>query len=227
MCDILWYYLCIIMKPFTRHHSQFRTIEAASLEIIFLFIVPIALLYFGIIPIEYRIFVLLIFSLFIFGIIRKQKWKDEELGLTTKNISQAFAPYAIATTIALALIIFAAQQFNFHPVTQHWWTNPHFLFLFMVVSFFQEFAFRGFLMPLLKKVFPDSFTIITVNALLFSGMHAIYPFPYIGLPFAFIGGLFFAILYHKYPNLILISISHAILNFAVVWFGLFMIPKIF
>ena len=210
------------MHPDLKHHSQFRTIEIASLQIVFFFVVPIALLYLGILPMSSRIFVLVGFSLFIYGVIRKQKWTKEELGITTKNMRRYVRPYVISTAFALVVILVAAKIFHFHPAPR-WWTNPHFLYLFIIVSFFQEFAFRGFLMPLLKKVFPDVFTIVLVNALLFAGMHVIYPFPNIGLPIAFAGGLFFAILYHKYPNLILVSISHSILNFAIVWFGLFTI----
>ena len=212
------------MKPL-QHPSHFRSIEVASLEIIFFFVLPVTLLYFHILPINSRMYVLLIFSLLIYGAIRKQQWSDADLGLTTKNLRQSIPVYFIATAIALVCVIVFAHVLNFHSVLR-WWTQPHFLFLFIFVSFFQEFAFRGFLMPLLKKVFPDTFTIITVNALLFAGMHSIYPFPYIGLPFAFVAGLFFAMLYHKYPNLLLVSISHSILNFAVVWFGFFTIAVI-
>ncbi len=205
--------------------THIRSVEAASLEVIFFFVVPITLLYFHIIPVEYRLFMLLIFSMLIYGVIKKQGWTNEDVGLTMTNFKKYSFPYAIATLIALAVIIFFAKTFDVGHISK-WWANSHFIFLFIVVSFFQEFAFRGFLMPLLKKIFPDSFTIITVNALLFAGMHAIFPFPYIGLPIAFLGGIFFAVLYHKYPNLILISICHSILNFAVCFFGLFMFPTV-
>ena len=127
------------MQPTLKHHSHYRTIEVASLEIIFFFVVPIALLYFGILPISSRIYVLLIFSMLIYGVIRKQKWTDEELGLTFKNIKKGIVPYAIATLAALAIIIVVAKRYFFHPAS-HWWTQPHFLFLFVVVSFFQEFV---------------------------------------------------------------------------------------
>ncbi len=210
------------MNPVPKDSSHVKSIEIASLQVIFFFIFPIALLYFNVLPVSSRMYVLLVFSLLIYGVIKKQHWTKENLGITTKNIERYLPVYFISTFIALVAVIIFARSLNFHPV-HRWWTMPHFLFLFMPVSFFQEFAFRGFLMPLLKKVFPDSFTIITVNALLFAGMHAIYPFPEIGLPFAFVAGLFFAILYHKYPNLILVSLSHSVLNFAVVLFGFFTI----
>ena len=210
------------MQTVSKHFSRFKGAEIAGLEVIFFFILPITLLYFKIIPVSSRMYILLIFTVLIYGVIKKQHWTNEDLGLTTKNIKKFLPVYFVTTSLAFITIVAVAIFFGFHPIPR-WWTQPHFLFLFIAISFFQEFAFRGFLIPLLKKVFPDTFTIITVNALLFAGMHAIYPFAYIGLPFAFMGGLFFAILYHKYPNLILVSISHSILNFIVVLFGLFAI----
>jgi membrane protease YdiL (CAAX protease family) len=128
--------------------------------------------------------------------------------------------YFLATSLALCGIILFSEWMGRVSVS-HGWTKPHFLFLFIVVSFFQEFAFRGFLMPLLKKIFSDGVTIVLLNALLFAVMHVIYPFPVIGLPLAFLGGIFFAALYHKYPNLILVTIAHSVLNFAMVWYGFF------
>jgi hypothetical protein len=203
--------------------SHLRSVEAASVEVVFLFVIPIVLLYFHIIPVNARIMVLLLVSLFMYGIIRKQGWRDTDVGLTFQNIRKGIPMYTIATALA-AIAIIATAHFMGLQSPERWWTNPHFLFMFVVVSFFQEFAFRGFLMPLLHKIFPDTFTIILVNALLFSGMHAIYPFPALGLPFSFAAGLFFAILYRKHPNLILVSASHSILNFLVVWYGVFVIP---
>ena len=200
--------------------TRMRTAEIAGLQILFLFVLPITLLYFHIIPIETRIFVLLIFSVFIFAVIRREGWTEKDVGLVFHASKKTIKMYALATSLAFVTVVAIAQYRGLAP-THHWWTKPHFLYLFLVVSFFQEFAFRGFLMPLLKRVFPHVGTIILVNALLFAGMHGIYPIPMFGVPFAFVAGLFFATLYHKYPNLILISITHAILNFVVVWYGIF------
>lgn len=194
--------------------------EQASLQVVFLFIVPIALLYFHILPISSRVPVLLVFSLLMYGTIHKEGWTLRDVGLVGTVKKHALKMYFLATSLALCGIIILSQYMGRTHV-HHWWTKPHFLFLFIVVSFFQEFAFRGFLMPLLQKIFPDMLTVVLLNALLFAGMHAIYPFPMIGLPLAFLGGIFFAVLYHKYPNLILVTISHSILNFTMVWYGFF------
>ena len=57
-------------------------------------------------------------------------------------------------------------------------------------------------------------------------LHSIFPNPTIGLPIAFIGGLGFALMYMKYPSLLLIIISHSIINFFVVLYGFFVIPGV-
>jgi len=54
---------------------------------------------------------------------------------------------------------------------------------------------------------------------LFALPHAMYPHPEINTPIAFVGGLWFAVLYLVYPNLLLISLSHAALNFTAVLYG--------
>ena len=202
--------------------SHLHSVEIAVLQVVFFFVVPIILLYFRIIPISGRIYTLLFVSLLLYGVIKKQGWTSESVGLTTKNVKQFFGPYFFATVTAMVAIIEIARMLGVSAVSS-WWINPHFLFMFFIVSFFQELVFRGILMPLLSRIFPDAFTVIVVNALLFAGMHVIYPNPVIGLPFAFIGGIFFAALYRRYPNLYLVSISHAVLNFLAVWYGLFTI----
>ena len=202
--------------------TRLRSAEIAIAQVLFLFVLPIALLYHNIIPVSGRLYVLLFVSLLIYGVIKKEGWTEADFGLTFKTSAKAIKVYTVSTILALSAILLVSEYFELPPPT-HWWTKPHFLFLFIVLSFFQEFAFRGFLMPLLGKIFPDTFTIVLVNALIFAGMHSIYPYPLVALPFAFIGGLFFSILYKKYPDLILVSISHSILNFAAVWFGFFVI----
>ena len=205
-----------------RRREDLRSKEIAVVQVLFFFVVPIVLLYFHIIPSSARMFVLLVFSLLIYGVIRKQGWTQSDVGITTSNIRTAWPVYAIATIVAVCVVIVFSEYINM-PKTPLWWTKPHFTFLFILVSFFQEFAFRGFLMPLLGKIFRDGMIVIVVNAALFALMHAIYPLPHIGLPLSFAGGLFFAGLYRKYPNLLLVTISHSVLNFLLVWYGFFTI----
>ncbi len=187
-----------------------------------IFVLPVLLLYFGLVPESWRIVVLFISSLFIYGIIKYERWEQKDFGYRIDNFRHALLPYTAFTLVGVTLIIWFADQNGMTPV-EGWWTNPHFLYLFLIVSFLQEFAFRGFLIPLLKKVFKDRLGIVLINALLFTLIHILYPVPTIMLPLAFIGGLGFATLYMIYPNLILISLAHAVLNFVAVLFGFFVI----
>lgn len=52
-------------------------------------------------------------------------------------------------------------------------------------------------------------------------MHTIYPKPVFSMILGTLAGLLFATLYVIYPNLILASVIHAVLNFTAVYLGFF------
>lgn len=191
-------------------------------QIIGVFVLPIMLLYWNVIPKDYRIFILILCSIFMYYIIKKEKWSLQSLGLSTHSFRKYLIPYLLFTLIGVTGIIFFANNYEFEPQSS-WWTKPHFIFLFIIVSFLQEFAYRGFLIPKMKNFFTDRLGIVLINALLFTMLHIIYPIPQIMLPLSFAGGLAFATIYMKYPDLLLISISHSILNFVAVLYGFFVI----
>jgi membrane protease YdiL (CAAX protease family) len=192
------------------------------LQVFFIFVAPVLLLYFDIIPKGARIIVLLFLALMIYGITRKEQWSHHDFGLRTDNFKTTWFPYALMTLVGVFLIILFSKTIGLAPVGD-WFLKPHFLYLFLVVSVLQEFAFRGFLVPVLRGAFPDTAGVVVINALLFTLIHIIYPIPQFSLPLAFIGGIAFALMYVKYPNLYLIAISHSILNFIAVLYGFFVI----
>ncbi|MFA6397706.1 MAG: CPBP family intramembrane glutamic endopeptidase [Candidatus Paceibacterota bacterium] len=194
-------------------------------QIFFIFILPVVLLYFKIIPDGFRIFALMFCCLMIYGIIRYEKWTLKDLGLADERVHKEIIPYIIVTIGGLLLILFLAKIFHKSPL-QGFGPNMKLILTFIPISFLQEFAFRGFLMPMLKKVFSDTVTIVLLNSVLFTLMHIIYPGAGVVLPLSFIAGIGFSLMYHHYPNLILISISHSVLNFVAVLFGFFYIPHI-
>ncbi len=196
-----------------------RVIETWLVEIFYIFILPIALLYFGILGGEWRVTLLLIASLLIYGIIRHNNWSRSMVGIKHSSRKEVIA-YLLFTIAGVAVIYFAAQYLDYHPQSE-WWRNSHFFFWFLPLSFYQEFVYRGFLMTLLRRAFTSPLIIIFVNALLFALLHVIYPFPSIMIPLSLIGGLGFAAIYYKYPNLLLVSIAHAVLNFVAVLYGFF------
>ena len=192
----------------------------AMYQVFLVFILPIALLYSNIIGKDWRILMLLFLTVVIYGIIRREGWHQESLGVHLHNFWKCAGPYALFTVIGVGLLLLLAWYLGYQTLTE-FWKSPHFLFLFLPISFFQEFAYRGFLMPLLGKIFKKDNTIIIVNALLFSFLHIIYPHPEIMLPVAFVGGVAFAWIYRKYPNLLAVSIAHSILNYVAVLLGFF------
>lgn len=147
------------------------------------------------------------------------------LGLTTHRIKQYIIPYALFTLIAITLITLFGEKMGQEGLAR-WWTYNHFLYGFFIVSLFQEIGYRAYLIPALGKLVSKPIYIILINALLFTFLHILFPNPLIGLPLAFIGGIGFALMYMKYPSLLLIIISHSTINFFVVLYGFFVIPGV-
>ncbi len=162
-----------------------------------------------------------VMCLFIYGIMRREHLDHSHIGLAVP-IKKHFKPYLLWTLTAALFIIGYSLVFDFTP-SATWWINPHFWFPFLLVSFFQEFAYRGFLPILLKRITRSPLIEIFLNAFLFTLLHVLFPHLFIALPLAFLGGLFFSTLYHFYPDLVLVSVSHAILNFIAVMFGFFVL----
>lgn len=192
------------------------------LQVFFIFVVPVLLLYFDIIPKGMRVLVLLFLALMIYGITRKEQWSHHDFGLRTDNFKTIWFPYALMTLIGVFLIIVFSKIIGLTPIGD-WFLKPHFLYLFLVVSVLQEFAFRSFLIPVLRGALPDRAGVVVINALLFTLIHIIYPIPQFSLPLAFIGGIAFALMYMKYQNFYLVALSHSILNFVAVLYGFFVI----
>ncbi|MES2416126.1 MAG: CPBP family intramembrane glutamic endopeptidase [Patescibacteria group bacterium] len=191
-------------------------------QIFLIFVLPIILLYLNILPKEARVFILILACLLIYAIIKKEKYTLQDLGISVHTFKKYLIPYLCLMTLSVIVIISYSERLEMEPQPQ-WWTKPHFLFLFLVVSFLQEFAYRSFLVLKLKQVFGDRLGIVLINALLFTLLHIIYPIPQVMLPLAFIGGLAFTVIYMKYPNLFLISLTHSVLNFVAVLHGFFVI----
>lgn len=193
--------------------------ELVWAQIIYLFILPVLLLYFKIIPINYRLLVLVAVSVIILGIVIFNKWSFNDFGLK-KSFMKDFWPYFIFTLLGSGFL-FWISVITTHPPMVSWWKNIRFLFLFIPVSVLQEVAFRGVLMNMLRRAFSQPVLIIGLNSIVFALMHIIFINAIIVLPITLIAGIGFAWIYYKYPNLILISISHTILNFVGMVLGFF------
>ncbi|MFA6273934.1 MAG: CPBP family intramembrane glutamic endopeptidase [Candidatus Paceibacterota bacterium] len=190
-------------------------------QIFVIFVLPVLILYFNILPNNWRMILLAVSFLFIYGIIRHEKWSHEEMGIRHDNFKKGIPFYLFFTIIGIITLFIVEYKINLPDVGNKIFFIKTFIF-FLPISFAQEFAFRSFLIPRLKIVFKNNYYyIIIINAILFTLIHIIYPNLGIGLPLAFVSGIFFAWLYLKYPNLILVSISHSILNVIAILLGFF------
>jgi hypothetical protein len=195
--------------------------ELVWLQILYLYLIPILLLYYGVIPRDFRVSVLLVVAILIYGIARYEKWKNEDFGIR-KDWKKYFGSYLIFTISGIILLLII-EELEIGKPFLNWWKNAKFLLLFIPLSVLQELIFRGVLMHMLRRVFTNKWFIIILNASLFSLMHIIYLKAYFTLPLTFIAGIGFAWIYYKYPNLILVSISHTVLNFIAMIFGFFVL----
>ncbi len=191
-------------------------------QIFLVFITPILLIKLNILSIQYRIPVLIALVVLLMVILIREKWTWEMLGFSKKHIKHYLAPYAMFTFLGVAFIVFTHEIAGFS-IAHTWWQQKHFLYMFLILSFLQEVAYRGYLMPALGKITNNPYWIIGLNTVLFTFLHIIYPNLAVGIPVALVGGLGFSLMYYKYPNLPLITISHSVLNFCAVLYGFFVI----
>lgn len=205
--------------------SALKNLPFELYQVFMIFVVPVALLYFGVIPIEWRFFVLAFCALMIYGIVRKEKWSMEMLGIKDFHTEKELYPYVFLAVTGILFIIGLAKILGMPP-TISTDNSLHLFLLFIPVSAFQQFAYQGFLMPILNRVYKSKVRIVFVSALLFTFLHIIYPDAFVNLPLAFIGGIGFSMMYMRYPNLILISIVHAIFNFTAILYGFFIVPNL-
>lgn len=193
--------------------------ELVWAQILYLFILPILLLYYKVIPGKFRLFMLLTVSMTLLGIIFKAKWTYLDIGIF-RDYKKDLLPYSIFTLVGLLFLFFCIQFIPYTPM-EAWYINLRFLILFIPISFLQEIVFRGVLMNMLRRAFSHKSFIIILNASLFALIHIIYTNILFVLPVTFLAGVGFAWMYYKYPNLILISVSHTILNFTAMILGFF------
>ncbi|HEY4526313.1 MAG TPA: CPBP family intramembrane glutamic endopeptidase [Candidatus Paceibacterota bacterium] len=195
--------------------KRYRTL----LEIVFLFITPVLLVYLNIVEREQYLVVALVYTSFVVVLVIREHWTLRSLHIRLDNIKKGLVPYAIFTTLGIIGIMTIASLVGNEKGSM----NLYLLFLSwsLPIALVQEFLYRGFLMRELNVFHASVLAVIIINALIFAFMHAVYDPLALTLPVTFIAGIGFAWMYIKFPNLVLITISHAVLNFVALWHGFF------
>ena len=191
------------------------------LLVIFLFVVPPFLFYFNLVKYKYRFYALTGITIIAINIMLLEEWSLADVGLRLDNFVPDIIPYALFTIAISILLIVISRNILGKDHQVRWWTNQHLLWGFIPISFFQEFLFRSFLIPLLHNIFVSAIIIVLVNAFLFMLIHVIYKHTLVDMLMVFLEGILLATMYVIYPNLILIALAHSAHNFIAYYYNYF------
>ncbi len=198
-----------------------RQRELVFVQILYLYVVPVLLLYFKVLPGNFRFIMLFGIAILLYGIVKHDHWTFADMGIR-RDFMKDIIPYTLFTLGGVFFLVWLAQIVPHSPFLE-WWENAKFLLLFIPISILQEIIFRGVLMNMLQRTFASPIFIIILNAAVFAMMHVIYLNSIFVLPMTFIAGIGFAWMYYQYQNLPLISVVHTILNFTAMILGFFVI----
>lgn len=216
------------MSPVLRHTIlKIKTSRREIFVQIFLiFVLPIFLILTKIVSAKAHVLLLVLLVTLLVLVLHTEKWTPKMLGIDWKLPLKQILAYTAFTLFGILIIVQLSERVVGNEELANFWQHSHFLYMFFVVSFFQEVAYRGYLIPALGKLASKPIYIVVANTLLFTFLHTIFPAMLVGLPLAFVGGLGFSLIYMKYPNLPLIILAHSVLNFFAVLYGFYVIPGI-
>ena len=172
---------------------------------------PILLIWCGIIPFSYRFHVLaaVLCSFVLFGLYRG--YGLSELGLTLKHSRHSIRAnvlFCAAGGLGLYLAFLGGIQMP----REHSYSLTCFVLYIVFLAPVQEFIFRGILFAEMKRCrMADPRIMLLVSTVSFSFLHIIYDYPPL-LLITFISGLAWGMMYLRWPSLLGISMSHALLG---------------
>lgn len=139
-----------------------------------------------------------------------------ELGLSKRNFRKSLLLNCIVT-LTMLLVIFIAILYNMGYYEQFKASNWFILFYIIVSCVCQEFLFRSIVYIELKKLGIEHTLFIWLSAFNYSFFHA-YDYDAYILVVAFVAGLAWGYVYTRYPNVLSLAASHAIIGAVLLWF---------
>jgi uncharacterized protein len=191
----------------------------SMLIVLLLFVFPVLIIYISPFCYKKRVWIFCVAFISIVSTIVLESYTLYDLGFRFDNFEKGLVYYALFTCFGVFFIWLLAKSQKYKSV-KNWWSMAHFQYGFIVVSFIQELVYRGYLIPKLHDIFILPILIIITNSLIFAFIHIIYPNRVRNFTLTFIAGLGFSSIYILIPNLFLVTLSHAVLNFASLFYGL-------
>lgn len=192
------------------------------LYIVVLFLIPITLVLTGTISASWRLWLLAGIGVIVATIQLHAPYSLDTtfLHIPDSSFDAALLDYVIGTATGIMGLWVLHKLFRTNTVTA-WYRDPHFLFLFIPISFAQQFLYQGFLLPVAIVATNSWGWGVIITALTFGYMHSIYPNPLRHMTIGTLGGTLFALLFTIAPNLYVAVLSHMILNWVAVYNGFF------
>jgi len=192
--------------------------QKVILIVCFAYILPVLLLFLGLIPFSWRFYVLILAAMVVVAIALMYQLSLVELGFTRNNLGKSLKAIALLTLAStlLMLIHYFTQGSRLDNSAYKW---SFYLFFICVSSPIQEFLYRGFLFSIFSRAKFAMWLQILLSTLLYSFVHLIYQDIYILLS-TFIIGIFWGWHYAKFHNLYSVIISHSVLGAIAILVGL-------
>ncbi|MFZ6036354.1 MAG: type II CAAX prenyl endopeptidase Rce1 family protein [Patescibacteria group bacterium] len=183
-------------------------------------ILPLALITSGMIRARWRWYLLTGVVLAISGVFFIRRTTLADIGIHTDYIVATLLAYGIFAVTGCVFLRWLSMVLGQAPHTD-WRQDTHFRYWFIPISIGQQYVFMSFSLRQLIELTDVVWAAVIINAVLFAIMHSIYGNWRVHLPLALVAGLGFSALYSVFPNLIVASAAHMVLNFTAVYYGFF------
>ena len=205
--------------------KDFKKSRSLALAEIILIFLGLPLLYdLELIPVHKSIPLLLIFSIYLFYLLRISDFRKKRFGLNGFTTWDQWRPIllrfvGVFLVLSVLIYIFDREHFYFLPRTNIiFWLGVAFLYPIWSV-FPQELIFRAYYYKRFSYFFRNEFQLIILNALLFAFTHIIFN-NWIAVVLTFLGSIIFSRTYFKSKSLLVVFIEHTLYGVMVFTVGL-------